>query len=438
MQKLFLKKRPHQLQAKNFTKYIGVSRVISLIRNRDFYGIGIVMVLAVLIGYQEMISPAIGILILIVITEGIFLKTLKFRFNGALILFVGLYIIYLAGLMWSDNSEIGWKLMEYKMSFFIFPVLFLFPKKSIDYRFYLQGIVWGCVLLAARFLFETYLLKTDLSFYEIARQRLNLHPTYVAIYFSSAVVFLCWNFLKETWKIHKLVAVFLGLVFSYFIILTGSFAGILFLGILIAIGAGYLIYRFVNRLALLVYLVLVPFGIYFTLSQINSLAYDLEVISQLRNEIGDGKVAFLEKNKTQISGSRERVMLWYISAEIIAENPLGVGTGDIDFHLQEKCEKYDLQLLKQQNLNPHNQFLQIGIDIGWLGIVYLLSMLLIYIWKGLHDKNWFLILIVLSLFFNALFESVLQRQSGIVFYTLIICLLLISEVRSKSDQSQNQ
>lgn len=417
------------MPAKNFTKYTNVFQVINLIRNRDLYGIGILLVLTVMMGYQEMISPAIGIFILIVITEGFFFKTLRFKFNAPLILFVGLYLIYLLGLLWSDHLEIGWKLLEYKMSFFIFPILFLFPKNGVDYRFYLQGIVWGCILLASRFLFETYILKTDLTFYEIARQRLNLHPTYVAIYFSSALVFLCWNLVNRKWKIHPLIAIGLCIIFSYFILLTGSFAGILFLGILVALGMGYLIYRFVNRVALLVYIVIVPFGIYFALTQIKSLAYDLEIIAQLRTEIGEGKAVFLEKNKTQISGSRERVMMWYISTEIIAENPMGVGTGDIDFHLQEKCEKYDLQVLKEQNLNPHNQFLQIGIDIGWLGILYLIGMLIIFIWKGFLFQNWFLILTVLSLLFNALFESVLQRQSGIVFYTLIISLLLVSEVR---------
>lgn len=411
-----------------------IFQVRELIRNKDIYGAGLFLLLIVLIGYQEMISPAIGIFILIVFAEFIFFRSLKFVFNPALILFAGLFLLYLIGLIWSDHREIGWKLMEYKLSFFIFPLLFLFPKVKTDYSICLRGLVWGCLLLTARFVFEKINSDVDMPYYEIARQNLNLHPTYVAIYYASAVVFLFWHFKKAAFR-KKFWIIFPTIIFSYAVIATGSFAGILFLGILVALGTGYLIFLKLGKLVLFFYVISAPFLIYFGLTQLKSLSYDLEIVAQLRTEISEGKIAFLEKNKTQVSGTRERVMLWYISSEIIGENPIGVGTGDIDFYLQKKCDKYDLQVLKNQNLNPHNQFLQIGIDLGWLGIFYLVGVLLWIFIKGVNGRNWFMILTIVSLGFNALFESVLQRQSGIVFYTLILCILLVIEKRDSAVSS---
>ena len=134
---------------------------------------------------------------------------------------------------------------------------------------------------------------------------------------------------------------------------------------------------------------------------------------------------FIEKNKLDPSGTKSRVTLWLISAEIIEENPFGVGTGDIDFFLSEKCDQYDLQLLKQSNLNPHNQYLQIGIDLGFPGIILLFVLIGSILYVAINNKNYFLFFLGFSLFFNALFESVLQRQSGIVFYTSLMCIVLV-------------
>jgi hypothetical protein len=65
---------------------------------------------------------------------------------------------------------------------------------------------------------------------------------------------------------------------------------------------------------------------------------------------------FIEKNRLENSGVKQRVILWCLATEIIYEHPMGVGTGDIDFVLMEKYDKYGLLALKDHNLNPHNQF----------------------------------------------------------------------------------
>ncbi len=399
--------------------------MINLIKNKDYYGLSVFMLLVVLIGYQEMVSPAIGIFILVVLTEGLFLKRLKFEFNKFTLLFVVLFLLYLVGLIWSEHKEIGWKLLEYKMAFFIFPFLFLFPKRTSNAPDFLSGIVWGCLILSLRFLVADLIQNVDLTYYEISRQYVNLHPTYAAIYFSIGIVYLIEGKVSKRtpWKWYFVLPLII--LFSSMVLGLTSLAGILYLAFVIAFFIGYFIKIRFHKIVFWGYLLLIPIVMLVGVSKISFLQYDLEMIRVVKSDISQGKQFFLEKHKANESGTIERVIMWYISTEIIVENPLGVGTGDIDFYLLDKCKKYDLKLLFELNLNPHNQYLQIGIDLGFLGIIYLIGMLGALIIKSIRSADIFLFLTVFSLLFNSLFESVLQRQSGIVFYSLILCLTLV-------------
>ena len=85
-------------------------------------------------------------------------------------------------------------------------------------------------------------------------------------------------------------------------------------------------------------------------------------------------------------------------------------------------------------MNPHNQFFQTTIEIGIFGILILLSIIGYGFYTAFKENDYLLMLIVGSLFFNSLFESMLQRHSGIVIYTFWICLLSILYLNKEKDQ----
>jgi activator of 2-hydroxyglutaryl-CoA dehydratase len=64
--------------------------------------------------------------------------------------------------------------------------------------------------------------------------------------------------------------------------------------------------------------------------------------------------------------------------------------------------------------------LQSGIEIGIFGLIVLLFLLFKGITIAWKNRNYLLLFVVLNLAFNMLFESMLQRQSGIIFYTFWI------------------
>lgn len=400
--------------------------MLQLLRNKDFFGIGLFLLLIVLTSFQQFIAPAIGVFLLIVLTEGFIFKSLTFKFNGHSFLFVVLFLLYLLGLIWSDHPDVGWKLLEYKMSFFIFPLVFMFRKKDQNPWIILQGVVWGCIgltiqLYAGQFFGEI----PGRLLYDVSREVVLIHPTYTSIYLTIAVAFLVIGAWKEkiNWPLFVIIPVVFAFLFTIYQI--GSFAAILFLLFLTACFVGWLIKRYFGKIVAIIYALICPVVIWFSVQKLDVLAYDIEMLAAVYTEIKAGKTNYLEQNRTVVSGTKERVILWMISAEIIAENPFGVGTGDIDFALAEKCKKYDLDLLLQHSLNPHNQFLQIGIDIGFPGILFLIFLIVSIFWKAWRARNYLLMIVLLSLIFNAQFESVLQRQSGIVFFVLMITVLVI-------------
>lgn len=410
--------------------------MIQLIKNKDYYGLAIFTLLVILVGYQEIISPAIGVFILVHFAAVIFVRTFTFKINRLTGLFIILFLFYMVGILWSQHQSIGWKLLEYKMSFFIFPILFFWKKNDTNLWLVLEGLVWGAIFLALRFVWAfSIAAENDLSSFEVSRQILDLHPTYSSLYLTLAGVFLTVGFFskKINWPLYVIIP--LNVLFLFLILSMQSFAAILFIALLLAIALGYFVFKYTKRVGLITYILICPFIGFYSITKIDALNYDVEMAMAVVNEVSEGKVAFLEKNKSEISGTKERMMLWFISTEIIGENPFGVGTGDIDFYLDSKCDKYNLLLLKEQGLNPHNQFLQIAIDIGVLAMIYLLFMIGIVMYLGIKEKNYFLFFVALSLFFNALFESILQRQSGIVFYSIIICLILVyrNQIESKPE-----
>jgi O-antigen ligase len=396
--------------------------MINLIRQRDLYGTALSFLIVVLIGFQEMISPAIGIFIVVVLIEGFYFKSLRFQMNVNLFLWVGLFLFYMIGLIWSEHPEVGWKLLEYKMSFFIFPIIFLFRKDKSHATLCLDGLIFGSTLLAVRILYIHFFEEAELPFFEIARQHIDLHPSYVAIYFSLTIVYLFQDILIKTKGIRIFMNGVLIVLLAWIVLKLGSFAGILFLMVLFALGAGVILFKILPKWIALVLLIGIAFSAYKATQSLPSLQYDLEMISVVRNDLSKGKEYFFQTHQNSPYGTINRVSIWLLAAEIIQENPWGVGTGDIDYYITQKCDKYELHALKELNINPHNQFLQIGIDLGYPGILYLIFMMLWILKEGFKVRNYFLVISVICLLFNAMFESVLQRQSGIVFFTLILCI----------------
>ncbi len=92
--------------------------------------------------------------------------------------------------------------------------------------------------------------------------------------------------------------------------------------------------------------------------------------------------------------------------------------------MKQRLIQLDQRELVEKNYNPHNQFLQIAAEIGLVGLAFFVCILFFIVRFALQRKDELLVFLVFSLILNSLFESMLQRQSGIVFYVMLICAMV--------------
>src|SRR5690606_36329785 len=121
----------------------------------------------------------------------------------------------------------------------------------------------------------------------------------------------------------------------------------------------------------------------------------------------------------------DRWLTWKAAIIAIEEAPLlGYGIGDAKDVLVAKYEELggEYQNHIKHRYNAHNQFLQTWLETGVIGIFILLF---VFTWLAFYmrrSSNEFAVF--LALFIALMFESMLVRFNGIVFFSIIVPLLL--------------
>lgn len=105
---------------------------------------------------------------------------------------------------------------------------------------------------------------------------------------------------------------------------------------------------------------------------------------------------------------------------------IGFGAGSVQNELNKKYYESKNFSFVKESYNAHNQYIQIVLTIGYIGIFFFL-MAMIYLTINLHfNKNYFGVATLLYFYILFNTESYLQRQNGIFFFSLIMSLIIFS------------
>lgn len=341
-----------------------------------------------------------------------------------------------------------WTYLEDKLMFLLIPV-FGFPifisdyfaeKSAKAFRAFLFGIAVICIFNLIRAVW-TSLSFTEghisfnsmvdfsisatsgdyfsaMSRFRSAQLSLFEHPVYFSIKAIFAIVLIIE--FRDRLKISNPVQLILISLLIVFVFLLSSRVGYIILTIILI----YYISKLFSRLK--VKWIIIP-----VIPVLIFCAYKISVLNPRIREKSDLLLNNIRNSGGDLKKIDPRFLSWFTASELIAKNPV-IGLGpDVRDILASEYEKNGYLNEARLRLNAHNQFLETQLSYGIPGILILFWMLLALLFNRKKFSNPDLVvpfLIIVSV--CMLFESILVRQWGIMFFVLFYCILSMPEKKS--------
>ncbi len=113
----------------------------------------------------------------------------------------------------------------------------------------------------------------------------------------------------------------------------------------------------------------------------------------------------------------ERLEYWKNATSLIADHWfLGVGIGDLEQEMLDRYEQRASQLRPDRRLRPHNYYLTTWLNLGILGLLLFIWIMLLFIKQQLHYKQLQGVIIGLSILLTLLIEDGLETQMGLTIF----------------------
>jgi O-antigen ligase len=335
----------------------------------------------------------------------------------------------------------GYNLLGHRMMFFLIPVfgfsVFIngyFRSRLPDLlRIFVLGIICISVFLLLRSLVVTIgRLSDGLSLHDLIKGEgskfISLgfsvieHPTYFSMKINFAILLLV--IYSEDWGIRWYIMLPVYLLLSVTLFLVASKAGIaawIAVSIVLIIRAGKK-----NSFRPVAYILMILILISMTVMA----AKRLERVSYFFRVI---RLSLTTEDHFMDLDQRARE--WYTAANMIKEKPLsGYGLAKIEEKMVNKYREYGFEEEAQKKLNAHNQFLEAQVTFGIAGTISLLLMLAVpLIYRKRSAFKYFMGSFISLVIFYLLFESIFDRQWGIMFFLIFYCLFLLSTSLRKSE-----
>lgn len=408
------------------------------------------LILTSLLAASFLINQKLVILIILALLLNAVYGGLKqgFRFpNRTYFPFIILFFLYVIGLLFTTNFDYGGKDIESRLVFVLFPLIYGVVKreKAIPLSwviwFFMAGacfymlVSWiyaqQCALIAdrPRFCFESYALSDW------------IHPTYAALYLISGSLFiLIHSFNLNKNLALKSVALLISIITLFFVYHLYSLGP--WIAFITTLAILCFVYFYLKKRMLYFFVGIAVMGTvgFFAIRNLDLLRSDYDAVSNELNAYFQDREAYIEANQNNVASVKARLIIWNVSWDFVLEHPFGVGTGDRKDELLKYYRENGMDTFAEKELNPHSQYLQTAMAIGIASGLFLIFSFLYYLWVGIKTKHFYLIVLI-SLFATAcLFESVLERQWGILFYMFFLCVFLTNQSIKNSfiDTTENR
>tara|TARA_Y100000385_G_scaffold261526_1_gene292336 strand:- start:401 stop:1663 length:1263 start_codon:yes stop_codon:yes gene_type:complete len=365
---------------------------------------------------------------------------IKKKYSWYKLLTILLWLIPLTQLIFLDSLLQNFGKLETKLSLFIIPVfMLLFVQKKIIpgvFKNYIFGIIISCFFCLSVSIYN-YFIHNDVGCFFYAKLSLFHHPSYFAMYLNFAIGLLLLNnispFLKI--KINRNKSYLLIVFLTIFVVLLSSRTGWI---TNILIQFIFLIFYFKNKafktnIFIYIIVVIVSYVSIYNIPNLKRRAGELtsKVKLSLSNPITENQ-SNIPKIIKKTSSTNSRKIAWELSIDLIKNKFLfGYGTGLGQKELNKKFFENGYKILKNKSLNCHNQFLQFQLDHGLIGSICLLFFTFIMLIFSLVEKDYLYALFLTIIILNFMTESMLETQSGVVFFSFFNTLFFHNFIDKK-------
>jgi len=372
--------------------------------NPKFYTLGIILLVVDLIIRKFIIR-----------LEATPTKKSVIQINYWLIIF---FLLHVTGLFYSENVGFATMDIGMKLSFLVFPILFLIYPLKVNWTYLAKAFILGAIIsIFVSVGHATYVYMKEGFFSNFFDSRLSflMHRSYWASYLIVAYSFSWYLFLKK--ELSTIGSATLLVLFSLFTFMSGSKMGIL---ILLIITSSWIIYLITKNKKYK--LGLISVGLFLGVGW-TTYTY----APQLNTRINNGIQSIFGGEKiepTSTESNDARILVWSSALDEIKENPLlGVGTGDIKDQLKARNIKNGYTGIASLNLNAHNQFFNTQLALGIFGLIALVLSFVQPFMKATGELKFILRSIVGILFLSLLTESFFETQAGIIPGAFLLSLI---------------
>lgn len=409
---------------------IRINKIMSFLRNESkmqswYYVLAAIFVVGLV--FQDVskfpMTAALSLSSFFVLISGNWMEKWKrIKAKKVILFLLGYYLLHAFGLFYSEDGSYGGRVISLKISLLLFGVVWTVVKLSKEQR---RKVLIAFVLatFAASFI---DLLLASMRYLESGNAMEFLYHNlsvvfpnkkhYLSIYYTLSIFIAAYFLIRSSKLKAKLVNLLVIFWFMGMVVLLGARAqllAIVLVGTILCFAElkkrvrGWKIWGYTTAL----------FAVLVTVIALNpvtrpKVVESLDEIQQFVAPVG-GK------------NTNPRAYIWDYGVQQIQSQSLllGAGTGDAVHELQERMKECDIQfwigdghyLLRDKNLNYHNQFMESLATLGILALILLLLILILPLFQ-LKKQNavfWmFLILMLIS--FQT--ESVLERQAGVLFF----------------------
>lgn len=342
---------------------------------------------------------------------------------------ISFFLVCLITALVHEKPGDAWKLIETRLALFFLPVALALQEDAIMQRALIKRVTWGFIIGSLIFTGYNFIIavihSTHLGeggwhfdaavvegkeffesisyggnyFFSIHLSP-NLHPTYASIYIITCLLLL-W-FAARANKAMRLTDIFISLWLVVNLFVLSSRGAILSFILLVLFVVGWYAVSGTSR-RLKVWLVIVA-------------VLALAVIV-LNPRIG------MMMDSAELTEHNPRYYIWQVAWGLLPHSCWGLGFNGLTEALLQGYKEMDYHQGLTNQYNVHNQYMETLLTSGVLGLASLLFFLFAFFRQGVRLGSPLIIGLAIVIGVNLLFESLLNRFSGIAFVSFLFPLL---------------